>query len=185
MTDWLRLSAEEWDAVRLSLWVASVAMLASLPFGIAIAWLLARREFWGKSLLNGLVHLPLVLPPVVTGYLLLLTFGTRGPIGSVLAEFGIVFSFRWTGAALASAVTALSAVADDMRRGGSEKRFGGRAPRPPRRAREAASEARPRPGTRKASAFNTQPASMPTTSTAMRIGHTGCFTLEVQKNSSS
>ena len=104
MTDWLRLSAEEWDAVMLSLRVASVAMLASLPFGIAVAWLLARREFWGKSLLNGLVHLPLVLPPVVTGYLLLLSFGTRGPIGSVLAEFGIVFSFRWTGAALASAV---------------------------------------------------------------------------------
>ena len=104
MTDWLRLSAEEWDAVRLSLKVASVAMLASLPFGIAVAWLLARREFWGKSLLNGIVHLPLVLPPVVTGYLLLLSFGTRGPIGSVLAEFGIVFSFRWTGAALASAV---------------------------------------------------------------------------------
>lgn len=104
MTDWLRLSAEEWDAVRLSIKVASVAMLASLPFGIAVAWLLARRDFWGKSLLNGLVHLPLVLPPVVTGYLLLLSFGTRGPIGSVLAEFGIVFSFRWTGAALASAV---------------------------------------------------------------------------------
>ncbi|WP_395663022.1 molybdate ABC transporter permease subunit [Aestuariivirga sp.] len=104
MTDWLRLSAEEWDAVRLSLQVASVAMLASLPLGIAVAWLLARREFWGKSLLNGIVHLPLVLPPVVTGYLLLLSFGTRGPIGSVLAEFGIVFSFRWTGAALASAV---------------------------------------------------------------------------------
>jgi molybdate transport system permease protein len=104
MTDWLRLSAEEWDAVRLSIKVASVAMLASLPFGIAIAWLLARRDFWGKSLLNGLVHLPLVLPPVVTGYLLLLSFGTRGPIGSFLAEFGIVFSFRWTGAALASAV---------------------------------------------------------------------------------
>jgi molybdate transport system permease protein len=90
--------------VRLSIKVASVAMLASLPFGIAIAWLLARRDFWGKSLLNGLVHLPLVLPPVVTGYLLLLSFGTRGPIGSFLAEFGIVFSFRWTGAALASAV---------------------------------------------------------------------------------
>jgi len=104
MTDWLRLSAEEWDAVRLSLQVAGVAMLASLPLGIAVAWLLARREFWGKSLLNGIVHLPLVLPPVVTGYLLLLSFGTRGPIGSVLAEFGIVFSFRWTGAALASAV---------------------------------------------------------------------------------
>jgi len=104
MTDWLRLSAEEWDAVRLSIKVASVAMLASLPFGIAVAWLLARRDFWGKSLLNGLVHLPLVLPPVVTGYLLLLSFGTRGPIGSFLAEFGIVFSFRWTGAALAAAV---------------------------------------------------------------------------------
>ncbi|MCA3572280.1 MAG: molybdate ABC transporter permease subunit [Aestuariivirga sp.] len=104
MTDWLRLSAEEWDAVRLSLKVATVAMLASLPFAIAIAFLLARREFWGKSLLNGLVHLPLVLPPVVTGYLLLLTFGTRGPVGSFLAEFGIVFSFRWTGAALACAV---------------------------------------------------------------------------------
>ena len=104
MTEWLKLSAEEWDAVRLSLKVASVAMVASLPFAIWVAWLLARREFWGKSLLNGLVHLPLVLPPVVTGYLLLLSFGTRGPIGSFLAEFGIVFSFRWTGAALASAV---------------------------------------------------------------------------------
>lgn len=104
MTDWLKLSAEEWDAVRLSLKVATVAMLASLPFAIWVAWLLARREFWGKSLLNGLVHLPLVLPPVVTGYLLLLSFGTRGPIGSVFAEFGIIFSFRWTGAALASAV---------------------------------------------------------------------------------
>jgi molybdate transport system permease protein len=104
MTDWLRLSAEEWDAVQLSIKVATVAMLASLPFAIAVAWLLARRDFWGKSLLNGLVHLPLVLPPVVTGYLLLLSFGTRGPIGSVLAEFGLVFSFRWTGAALASAV---------------------------------------------------------------------------------
>ena len=104
MTDWLRLSAEEWDAVRLSLKVATVAMMASLPFGIAVAWVLARKEFWGKSLLNGLVYLPLVLPPVVTGYLLLLSFGTRGPVGSFLAEFGIVFSFRWTGAALASAV---------------------------------------------------------------------------------
>ena len=104
MTDWLALSPDEWDAVRLSLKVATVAMLASLPFGIAVAWLLARREFWGKSLINGLVHLPLVLPPVVTGYLLLLGFGTRGPIGAFLAEYGIVFSFRWTGAALACAV---------------------------------------------------------------------------------
>ena len=104
MMDWLALSPDEWDAVRLSLKVATVAMLASLPFGIAVAWLLARKNFWGKSLLNGLVHLPLVLPPVVTGYLLLLGFGTRGPIGAFLAQYSIVFSFRWTGAALACAV---------------------------------------------------------------------------------
>ncbi len=102
---WLELSPDEWNAVRLSLKVATVAMLASLPFGIAVALLLARRDFWGKSLVNGLVHLPLVLPPVVTGYLLLLTFGKRGPVGSFLNDaFGIVFSFRWTGAALACAV---------------------------------------------------------------------------------
>jgi molybdate transport system permease protein len=80
-------------------------MVASLPFGIAVALLLARRDFWGKSLVNGLVHLPLVLPPVVTGYLLLLAFGRRGPVGAFLDDtFGIVFSFRWTGAALACAV---------------------------------------------------------------------------------
>jgi len=80
-------------------------MLGSLPPGILVAYVLARYQFWGKSLLNGLVHLPLVLPPVVTGYLLLLGFGKRGPIGAFLAEnFGIVFSFRWTGAALACAV---------------------------------------------------------------------------------
>ena len=102
---WLELSPDEWNAVRLSLKVATVAMLASLPFGIAVALLLARRDFWGKSLVNGLVHLPLVLPPVVTGYLLLLTFGKRGPVGSFLNDaFGIVFSFRWTGAALACAI---------------------------------------------------------------------------------
>jgi molybdate transport system permease protein len=85
--------------------VATVAMIANLPFGIAISWLLARREFWGKSILNGIVHLPLILPPVVTGYLLLITFGRKGPVGSFLDQyFGIVFSFRWTGAALACAV---------------------------------------------------------------------------------
>lgn len=105
VVDWLNLSAEEWDAVRLSLKVAAWAVLASLPFGIAVALLLARREFWGKSLVNGLVHLPLVLPPVVTGYLLLLGFGRRGPVGGFLEEqFGIVFAFRWTGAALACAI---------------------------------------------------------------------------------
>src|SRR5689334_20487534 len=80
-------------------------MIASLPFGIAAAFVLARGRFWGHSLLNGLVHLPLILPPVVTGYLLLLLFGRRGPLGAVLEEyFGIVFAFRWTGAALACAV---------------------------------------------------------------------------------
>ena len=100
----ISLTPEEWDAVRLSNKVATVAMIASLPAAIAIAWLLARKEFWGKSLLNGLVHLPLVLPPVVTGYLLLLTFGTKGTIGAFLAQFGIIFAFRWTGAALACAV---------------------------------------------------------------------------------
>jgi molybdate transport system permease protein len=78
----------------------------ALPPRIAIAWLLARKSYWGKSLLDALVHLPLVLPPVVTGYLLLLTFGRRGAVGAWLAEFGIVFAFRWTGAALACGVMA-------------------------------------------------------------------------------
>lgn len=103
--DWLDLTPEEWDAVWLSLKVASWATLWSVPFGVAIAMLLARGRFPGKSIVNGIVHLPLVMPPVVTGYLLLLGFGRRGPIGAFLAEhFGIVFSFRWTGAALACAV---------------------------------------------------------------------------------
>ena len=98
------LSPEEWVAVRLSLLVSTVATGASLPFGLAVAYLLARGRFWGKSVLDVLVHLPLILPPVVTGYLLLICFGRRGPIGAFLAEhFGIVLSFRWTGAALACA----------------------------------------------------------------------------------
>ena len=99
------LTPEQWTAVRLSLLVAGVATVASLPFGLAIAWLLARKTFPGRALLDALVHLPLILPPVVTGYLLLLAFGKRGPAGVFLAEtFGIVLSFRWTGAALACAV---------------------------------------------------------------------------------
>lgn len=103
MIGWL--TPEEWTAVRLSLLVATAAMLASLPFGLAVAWLLARGRFRGKSLLDALVHLPLILPPVVTGYLLLVWFGRRGPVGALLEEyFGIVLSFRWTGAVLASAV---------------------------------------------------------------------------------
>ena len=101
------LTPDEWTAVELSLRIAVVATVVSLPFGIAIAWLLARKDFWGKALLDGVVHLPLVLPPVVTGYLLLISFGRRGPIGAFLADnFGIVFSFRWTGAALACGVMA-------------------------------------------------------------------------------
>lgn len=99
------LSAEEWTAIALSLRVAFWAIAASLPFGILIAILLARGRFWGKSLLNGIVYLPLTLPPVVTGYGLLLLFGRHGAIGAPLAQhFGIVFAFRWTGAALACAV---------------------------------------------------------------------------------
>jgi molybdate transport system permease protein len=103
---WLfEFTPDELTAIRLSLWVAVWAMTASLPFGLAAALLLARGRFWGKSLLNVFVHLPLVLPPVVTGYVLLLLFGRRGPLGRFFADaFGIVFAFRWTGAALASAV---------------------------------------------------------------------------------
>lgn len=101
----MALTPEELTAMQLSLKVAATAVAFSLPFGIAVAWLLSRRDFWGKSLLNGLVHLPLIMPPVVTGYLLLLTFGRRGAVGAFLEEwFGLVFSFRWTGAALAAAV---------------------------------------------------------------------------------
>lgn len=100
------LGPEEWQAVRLSLRVSLVATLASLPLGILAAYALARWSFWGRPLLNGLVHLPLILPPVVTGYLLLLSFGRRGVFGEFLEQFGIVLSFRWTGAALAAAVMA-------------------------------------------------------------------------------
>ena len=80
------LTPDEWTAIRLSLRIAVVATVVALPFGIAVAWLLARKDFWGKSLLDGIVHLPLVLPPVVTGYLLLISFGRRGPIGAFLDE---------------------------------------------------------------------------------------------------
>ncbi|MBP1850373.1 molybdate ABC transporter permease subunit [Rhizobium halophytocola] len=98
-------TADDWTAMALSLRVATVAVVMSLPFGIAVAYLLSRKEFYGKTLVNALVHLPLVMPPVVTGYLLLLTFGRRGTVGMLLDHwFGLVLSFRWTGAALAAAV---------------------------------------------------------------------------------
>lgn len=101
------LNSESWAAVALSLRVSLVATLLSLPLAIWVAHLLARKAFWGKQLLNGLVHLPLVLPPVVTGYLLLIAFGRRAPLGQFLEDtFGIVLAFRWTGAALAAAVMA-------------------------------------------------------------------------------
>ena len=99
------LSPDDWTAVALTIRISIVATLCALPFGVGVGWLLARRNFWGKSVLDGLAHLPLVLPPVVTGYLLLISFGRRGPVGAFLYEhFGIVFSFRWTGAALACGV---------------------------------------------------------------------------------
>jgi molybdate transport system permease protein len=103
MTDWL--APEEWQAVALSLKVAVWATVLSLPPGIAIAWVLARCSFPGKQLVNGIVHLPLILPPVVTGYLLLIGFGRTGPIGAWLENtFGLVLAFRWTGAVLAAAI---------------------------------------------------------------------------------
>ena len=105
MTDWL--SPAEWQAVSLSLRVAFWATVLSLPIGIFTAYALARWSFVGKQVLNGIVHLPLVLPPVVTGYLLLLTFGRRGPVGEFLEQtFGIIVAFRWTGAVLAAAIMA-------------------------------------------------------------------------------
>ncbi|PKF49020.1 molybdate ABC transporter permease subunit, partial [Enterovibrio nigricans] len=101
------LTPLEWQALLLSLKISSVAVAVSLPLGIALAWLLARRDFAGKSLLDGLIHLPLVLPPVVIGYMLLVVMGRRGPVGSWLFDtFGLTFSFNWKGAALASAVVA-------------------------------------------------------------------------------
>ncbi|MCP9481696.1 molybdate ABC transporter permease subunit [Shimia sp. CNT1-13L.2] len=101
------LGEEGWQAVLLSLKVSFWATLISLPFAIAIAWVLSRKEFSGKQLVNGIVHLPLILPPVVTGYMLLMVFGRRAPIGSFLEDtLGLVLAFRWTGAAVAAAVMA-------------------------------------------------------------------------------
>lgn len=104
MPDWF--SPDEWRAIALSLRVSAWATVVSLPLGILVALVLARRQFWGKQVLNGLVHLPLILPPVVTGYLLLLTFGRKGFVGQYLEMMGVVFAFQWTGAVLAAAVMA-------------------------------------------------------------------------------
>jgi molybdate transport system permease protein len=112
----LTFSPEELTAIRLSLRVGLWATLGSLPIGLAVAMLLARGRFWGRSLLNVAVHLPLVMPPVVTGYLLLVLFGRHGVLGAFLADrLGIVFAFRWTGAALASGVMGFPLMVRSMR----------------------------------------------------------------------
>jgi molybdate transport system permease protein len=110
------LSPEELEALRLSLKVGFWNLVISLPLAVAVAWLLARRDFWGKELLNGLVHLPLILPPVVTGYILLILLGRRGPLGTLLEDwFGIVVAFRWTGAVVAAMVMAFPVVVRPIR----------------------------------------------------------------------
>ncbi|HVI58708.1 MAG TPA: molybdate ABC transporter permease subunit [Luteimonas sp.] len=100
----VQFTPAELTAIALSLKVATTAALASLPFGIAMGWLLARRRFFGKALVDALVHLPLVLPPVVVGYALLVLLGRNGAVGAWLEQHGLGVAFRWTGAALASAV---------------------------------------------------------------------------------
>ncbi|WP_299622711.1 molybdate ABC transporter permease subunit [Pelagibius sp.] len=110
------LTPLESEAIRLSLRVALWSVVTSLPFGLAAAWLLQRYEFYGKTLLNGIIHLPLVLPPVVVGYLLLVLLGRRGPLGSWLYEtFGISLPFTWEGAALAAAVMAFPLMVRSIR----------------------------------------------------------------------
>jgi molybdate transport system permease protein len=110
------LGPDEWQVILLSLKVSLIAVGGTLPFAFAIAWLLARVRFPGKLLLDALVHLPLVIPPVVTGWLLLIAFGRTGPAGRFLEEsFGLTLMFRWTGAALAAAVMALPLMVRAMR----------------------------------------------------------------------
>jgi molybdate transport system permease protein len=109
------LGPAEWAAIALSLKVSFWATLASLPFALWVAYLLARRNFFGKQILNAAVHLPLILPPVVTGYVLLLVFGAQAPVGQALAALGLGFAFHWTGAALAAAVMAFPLMVRAMR----------------------------------------------------------------------
>ena len=107
--------AAAWDALRLSLWVACWATLLAIPLAIWVAWLLARKDFWGKAVLNAAVHLPLVLPPVVTGYLLLLAFGRTAPLGRALNALGIQLAFHWTGAVLAAMIMGFPLMVRAMR----------------------------------------------------------------------
>jgi molybdate transport system permease protein len=112
------LGPNEWAAIFLSLRVAVISVICALPFAVAVAYVLARKQFVGRQFLNVLVHLPLVLPPVVTGYLLLVIFGSQGPVGGVLEQvFGITLAFRWTGAALAAAIMAFPLMVRAIRLG--------------------------------------------------------------------
>lgn len=111
----MTVDAAAWEALRLSLWVACWATLLAIPLALWVAWLLARRAFWGKSALNALVHLPLVLPPVVTGYLLLIAFGRTAPLGRALETMGLTLAFHWTGAVLAALIMGFPLMVRAMR----------------------------------------------------------------------
>ncbi len=111
----MSLDAAAWDALHLSLWVAVWATLIAVPLALWVAWTLARREFWGKSLLNAVVHLPLLLPPVVTGYILLTLFSPAAPAGAALSAIGLTLAFKWTGAVLAAIVMGFPLMVRAMR----------------------------------------------------------------------
>ena len=111
----MTFDAAAWDALRLSLWVACWATALAIPLALWVAWLLARRSFRGKALLNALVHLPLVLPPVVTGYLLLIAFGRTAPLGRALEALGIGLAFHWSGAVLAAIIMGFPLMVRAMR----------------------------------------------------------------------
>lgn len=111
----MTVDAAAWEALRLSLWVACWATFLAIPLALWVAWILARRAFWGKTLLNALVHLPLVLPPVVTGYLLLLSLGRNAPLGRALESIGISFAFHWSGAVLAAIIMGFPLMVRAMR----------------------------------------------------------------------
>lgn len=111
----MTVDAAAWDALHLSLWVACWATLLAVPLALWIAWVLARRDFWGKSVVNALVHLPLVLPPVVTGYLLLIAFGRSAPLGRALETIGLQLAFHWSGAVLAAIIMGFPLMVRAMR----------------------------------------------------------------------
>lgn len=107
--------AAAWEALRLSLWVSLWATLLAVPLALWVAWILARRDFRGKALLSAAVHLPLILPPIVTGYLLLILFGRTAPLGRALDSIGITFAFHWSGAVLAAIIMGFPLMVRAMR----------------------------------------------------------------------